>query len=194
MVIYRLAKTVLSAIFYPLFRIEVIGKNNIPKTGPVIICSNHISNLDPPVVGITSSRTIQFMAKEELFDHWFFGRLLSALQAFPIKRGKGDRQALRQGLKVLKDDKTLALFPEGTRSKTGELGKPLSGAGFFALRSDAAVVPCAIIGSYKAGKKLKVIYGKPMDAERLRNSKASAKEMAEAIMLEIKSLKEDYSK
>lgn len=192
--LYKIAKVVVSAIFYPLFRIKVIGKENIPKTGPVIICSNHISNFDPPVVGITSTRDISFMAKEELFSNIFLNKLLTNLNAFPIKRGVADRSALRKTLSVLKEGRTLGLFPEGTRSKTGELGKPLSGIGFFALRSEATVVPCAIIGSYKGFGRLIVAYGKPIDMDYYRKQKISAKEMSEVIMEEIKNIKKKYEK
>ncbi|SFA73503.1 1-acyl-sn-glycerol-3-phosphate acyltransferase [Lentibacillus halodurans] len=190
--LYKIAKTVVSFIVYPLYRIRVIGKKNVPKTGPVIICSNHISNLDPPVVGITSPRDIYFMAKGELFEKPFLGKLLTGIHAFPVKRGMGDRNALRKGLKILENGNTLGLFPEGSRSKTGELGEPLAGAGFFALRSNAAIVPCAIIGPYKPGKKLTVIYGEPMNMEAYRAAKKSAKETAEAIMTEIKILMDHY--
>ncbi|TMN20694.1 lysophospholipid acyltransferase family protein [Lentibacillus cibarius] len=193
MSLYTAAKTILSAIFYPLYRIRVIGKENVPKHGPVIICSNHISNFDPPVVGITSPRDIYFMAKGELFEHVFLRKLLRAIHAFPVKRGMKDRNALRQGLQILEDGKTLGLFPEGTRSKTGTLGKPMAGAGFFALRSNAAIVPCAIIGPYKPGKKLTVIYGEPMDMEAHRSAKTNAKDAADAIMAEIGKLIENYN-
>ncbi|WP_067725421.1 lysophospholipid acyltransferase family protein [Oceanobacillus damuensis] len=192
MSLYKFARSVVALILFPLYRISIIGKENIPKDGPVIICSNHISNFDPPVVGITSPRDIHFMAKGELFEKPILGRLLSGIQAFPVKRGLSDRNALRKGLEILKDGKTLGLFPEGTRSKTGELGKPLAGVGFFALRSEAAIIPCAIIGPYKAFKKVKVVYGKPMNMEEHRASKSSPQETAEAIMQEIKYLQEKH--
>ncbi|MEC5422447.1 lysophospholipid acyltransferase family protein [Virgibacillus sp. C22-A2] len=192
MSLYKIAKNLVAIIFYPLYRIRVYGKENIPKQGPVIICSNHISNLDPPVVGITSPRDIHFMAKGELFEKRFMGKLLVGIQAFPVKRGMRDRNALRKGLEILEKNETLGLFPEGTRSKTGELGDPLAGAGFFALRSNALIVPCAIIGPYKPFRRLHVVYGKPMNIEHYRNSKASAKEAADAIMLEIKTLIENH--
>ncbi|HLS08297.1 lysophospholipid acyltransferase family protein [Lentibacillus sp.] len=192
MSLYKVAKVVVSVLFFPLFRIRVIGKENVPKSGPVIICSNHISNLDPPVVGITSPRDIYFMAKGELFEKMFLRKLLSGIHAFPVKRGMSDRNALRKGLAILKNGNTLGLFPEGTRSKTGQLGKPLAGAGFFALRSNAAIIPCAIIGPYKPGKKLTVIYGEAMNMEAYRDTKASAKDAAEAIMIEIENLIENY--
>ncbi|MFD1336349.1 lysophospholipid acyltransferase family protein [Oceanobacillus iheyensis] len=186
--LYKFARFVIAIIFYPLYRIKVIGKENIPESGPVIICSNHISNFDPPVVGITSNRDISFMAKGELFEKPLLGRLLIGIKAFPVRRGLADRNALRNGLKILEEGHTLGLFPEGTRSKTGELGKPLSGVGFFALRSEAVVVPCVIIGEYKPFSKTTVAYGKPMNVNTYRENKASAKDMSEAIMEEIRNL------
>ena len=90
------------------------------------------------------------------------------MNAYPVKRGMSDREAFRNTLKILKSGKVVGMFPEGTRSKTGELGKGLAGAGFFALKGgDAVVVPCAIIGPYKAFRRLKVVYGKPLDLTTL---------------------------
>lgn len=192
--LYKFAKNVVAIIFFPLYRIKIIGKDNVPKKGAVIICSNHISNLDPPVVGITSPRDIHFMAKGELFENRFLRKLLLGIQAFPVKRGLSDRNALRKGLEILKNGETLGLFPEGTRSKDGEIGKALAGAGFFALRSEAEIVPCLIIGPYKPFKRLTVIYGKPMNIKHYRENRTSAKDTAEAIMNEIRILKEKHQK
>jgi len=191
---YTFAKSVVYGILKPIYRMEVIGKENFPKEGGVLLCSNHIHNFDPPIVGIVAPRTIHFMAKEELFAVPVLGKLLPHLNAFPVKRGMSDREALRKGLKVLKEGNVLGLFPEGTRSKTGELGKGLAGAGFFALRTDAEVVPCAIIGPYKAFSRLKVVYGKPIDMKRLREKKASPEETTEVIMNEIRILIEAHKK
>lgn len=186
--IYPLGKALVSAIFYPLYRIKVIGKENFPKEGGVLLCSNHIDNLDPPVVGITAPRPVRFMAKEELFQMPILKGLLPRLHAFPVKRGMSDRQAMRTALKILKGGEVVGLFPEGTRSKTGELQKGLAGAGFFALRGDAVVMPCAIIGSYKPFRRLKVIYGQPIDMTPYRERKASPEEVTEVIMEEIRKL------
>ncbi|MFG6118474.1 MULTISPECIES: lysophospholipid acyltransferase family protein [Thalassobacillus] len=186
--LYKVGKLLFTVLLYPLYRIKVVGKKNIPKEGPVIICSNHISNLDPPVVGITSGRNIHFMAKEELFKNKFFGKILRKVHAFPVKRGMKDRNALRGGLKILEQNETLGLFPEGTRSKNGEIGQGLAGAGFFALRSEAWIVPCAIIGPYKPFKRLWVVYGKPIDMSSYRENKASARETTDMIMKEIEKL------
>lgn len=190
---YRFARKVVWYLLKPFYRMEVIGQENIPDSGPVIICSNHISNFDPPIVGCSATREIHFLAKEELFEKKWLGKLLTSLNAFPIKRGMKDRQALRHALNLLKEGKVLGLFPEGTRSKTGELGEGLSGIGFFALRSDAIVVPCVIIGPYKIGHKLKIVFGSPVEMTPLREEKASAKEATDKIMGEIKVLLKNNS-
>lgn len=193
MFFYHFAKNVVWSILKILFRVEVKGKENIPDEGPVIICSNHISNFDPPLVAGSSSRPIHFLAKEELFKKKWLNLILRKVQAFPIKRGMKDRQALRTALKILSENHVLGLFPEGTRSKTGEIGEGLSGVGFFALRSEAQVVPCAIIGPYRIGKTLKIVYGQPIDMGNLRAEKASAKDATVEIMQSIKELKKKHA-
>ncbi|MCM3599761.1 1-acyl-sn-glycerol-3-phosphate acyltransferase [Robertmurraya korlensis] len=188
MTIYTFARSVVNMIYKPLYRIETIGQENIPKIGSVLLCSNHISNLDPIVVGTTTPRPVHFMAKEELFRVPVVGKLFPHLNAFPVKRGMSDREALRKGLAVLKEGEVLGLFPEGTRSKTGELGEGLAGAGFFATRSEALIVPCAVVGPYKAFNRLKVVYGKPVDFTEYRKNKISADEATKIIMEEIRKL------
>jgi 1-acyl-sn-glycerol-3-phosphate acyltransferase len=186
--LYPLGRTLFKGVLFPLYQYKIIGLENFPAEGGVLLCANHISNLDPPLVGVTSPRPIHYMAKDELFKAPVLGKLLPSVNAFPVKRGLSDREALRKGLSVLKEGGVLGLFPEGTRSKTGELGKGLAGAGFFALRSQAQVVPCAIIGPYKPFKRLKVVYGKPIDMTELRKNKASAEETTDFIMNEIQKL------
>ncbi|MBM7584367.1 1-acyl-sn-glycerol-3-phosphate acyltransferase [Bacillus pakistanensis] len=188
MTFYTFARGVVNIVLSPLYRIDVSGLEHFPKDGGVLLCTNHIDNLDPPVVGITAPRPVSFMAKAELFNVPILGNIVKNVRAFPVKRGLSDREALRNGLKLLKEGNVLGLFPEGTRSKTGELNKGLSGAGFFALRSNAYVVPCAIIGPYKPFKKLKVVYGKPIPMDELRLNKVSAEEATAVIMSHIQSL------
>lgn len=185
MSLYPFARSVVAGILKPTFRIKVEGLEHFPKEGGVLLCTNHISNLDPPVVGVTAPRKVLFMAKAELFQVPVLKQLLNNFGTFPVKRGGGDREALRAGLKVLKEGNVLGLFPEGTRSKDGKLGKGMPGAGFFALRSTAAVVPCAIIGPYKSFSTLRVVYGKPINMEEYREKKISTEEMTSIIMEEI---------
>jgi 1-acyl-sn-glycerol-3-phosphate acyltransferase len=192
MSMYSFARALVGGAIRPYYRIKTIGLENFPKNGGVLLCANHIDNLDPPVVGVTANRPVHFMAKEELFSVPLLGKIVPHLNAFPVKRGMSDREALRKGLGILKEGKVLGLFPEGTRSKDGELQKGLAGAGFFALRTDALVVPCAIIGPYKAFHPLKVVYGKPIPMEELRSTKASAEETTEVIMNAIKQLIDEH--
>ncbi len=163
----------------------------MPDTGGVLLCTNHIHNYDPPLVGVASPREVHFMAKAELFSVPVLKHILPKINAFPVKRGMSDKTALKTGMNLLKEGKVVGLFPEGTRSKTGEIGEGLAGAGFFALKSEAHIVPCAIVGQYKKGKSLKIIFGKPIDFTHLREQKASAKEATELIMKHIAQLKND---
>jgi 1-acyl-sn-glycerol-3-phosphate acyltransferase len=189
---YQFARGVVASVFFPLYRIEVKGKEHFPKEGAVLLCSNHIDNLDPPTVGISAPRQVHFMAKEELFRVPVLGGIVRKVGSFPVKRGMSDREALRNGLNVLKDGGVLGLFPEGTRSKDGQLGKGLAGAGFFALRSNALVVPCAVIGTYKPFNKVKVFFGEPINLDPLRERKATAEEATELIMSKIAELLEKH--
>ncbi|MEJ9212477.1 lysophospholipid acyltransferase family protein [Bacillus smithii] len=188
MTFYAFAKRLVSPILKKVYRVEVKGLEHFPEQGGVLLCSNHIDNMDPPILGVTCPRPISFMAKAELFNVPILSGVIKKLNAFPVKRRGNDREALRTGLKVLKEGKVLGLFPEGTRSKTGKLGKGLAGAGYFALRTNAQVIPCAIIGSYRIFQKVKVIYGKPIDMSELREKKASPEEATNLIMTHIQQL------
>lgn len=192
MTFYDFAKSVVYGVFKPWYRIEAIGVEDFPKEGGVLLCANHIHNFDPLVVGIMAPRPVHYMAKEEIFSVPILGNIVRKCNAFPVKRGFSDREALRTGLKLLKDGHVFGLFPEGTRSKTGEIGKGLSGAGFFALRTTALVVPCAIIGPYKSFRKLKVVYGQPIDMDEMRKEKASAEQVTELIMSKIDKLRKEH--
>ncbi|WP_110927597.1 lysophospholipid acyltransferase family protein [Bacillus massiliglaciei] len=187
---YTFGKNVVKGVLSPFYRVKTKGRENFPSEGGILICANHIDNRDPLIVGITSPRDIHFMAKEELFKLPLLKGILPKVNAFPVKRGMSDREALRTGIKLLKEGKVLGLFPEGTRSKNGKLGKGLAGAGFFALRTDAKVIPCAIIGPYKLFGRLDVIYGEPIDFSlySTEDKKLSAEEATEIIMKEIAGL------
>lgn len=189
---YQFAKSVVFTVLKPIYRMDVIGIENFPKDGGILLCSNHIDNLDPPIVGICAPRPVNFMAKEELFRVPILKGILPKVHAFPVKRGLSDRQALKIALNTLKEGQVVGLFPEGTRNKTGKLGKGFSGAGFFALRGNANVMPCAIIGPYKPFRKLKVVFGEPIDIEPYRERKAKAEEVTEVIMSHIQVLLDEH--
>jgi len=154
-------------IFKIWLRFEVYGRENIPEEGPVVIAANHLSLLDPPVLGAASTRQVYFMAKSELFKPAWFGALIRKLGAFPVRRGEMDRDAIKFGLSLLKDNKVLVVFPEGTRSKNGELGRAGGGAFMIAVKRKAKIVPACIYGTdlkrHPGWPKVRVIFGKPVE-------------------------------
>ncbi|MEC0243351.1 lysophospholipid acyltransferase family protein [Paenibacillus dokdonensis] len=159
--IYIFCRGLLRVIFAFMYRLEAVGKENIPDEGGVLLCSNHISILDPMTVGIKFRRKVKFMAKAELFKVPVLGWLITQLGAFPVKRGGVSKESFKTSLKILRGGEIMGIFPEGTRNS--DSGAAKKGAASFALRSGAAVVPAAIIGDYKFLRKMKVIYGKPLD-------------------------------
>lgn len=174
MVLYRLLRALFRGFFRVFYRWQVSGTENIPAQGGIIVCANHISNLDPPVVGSGMERQVAFMAKDSLFKIPVIGSIIRGVGAFPVKRGAGDRGAIRASLELLEEGKALCLFPEGTRSQSGEVGKGQGGAAMLALRSNAQVVPAAIIGPYRLFRPLKIVFGPPIDLSEFRGQKTNS--------------------
>ncbi len=154
-----------------VYRFEVIGKENIPKKGAVIICGNHRTYLDPPLIEITVGRYARFLAKEELTKNKFLALLSIVFDAILVKRDSKDVKALKESLQTLKDGDCLALFPEGTRNGIAKGEKVKDGAAFFALRSGAPVIPCGIKGGEKGNRKVTITYGKPLDFSEYKGNK-----------------------
>ena len=154
-----------------VYRFEVIGKENIPKEGPVIICGNHRSFLDPPLIEITTGRYTRFLAKEELTKNKFLALLGYVFDAILVKRDSKEVKALKESLQTLKNGECLALFPEGTRNGLAKGEKVKDGAAFLAVRSGAPVVPCGIKGGEKGNRKITITYGKPLDYSEYKGSK-----------------------
>lgn len=189
---YHFARGVCNVVYSLLFRIRVIGKENIPEHGGVLLCSNHISNFDPPLVGIRLKRKVHFMAKAELFQIPVLGLIISKIGAFPVKRGGVSKETIKGTLNLLRDGNVLGIFPEGSRKNPG-VGK--KGAAMFALKSGAAVVPTAIIGDYKVFGRMTVIYGKPLDLTPLSEAgSADLEQVTEYIMQEIQTLIREHRK
>ncbi|MDR9853797.1 lysophospholipid acyltransferase family protein [Paenibacillus sp. VCA1] len=158
---YEFCRGVLNVMFTLVYRLEAVGEENIPKEGGVLLCSNHLTVLDPITVGIKVKRRIKFMAKAELFKVPVLGPVITKLGAFPVKRGGVSKESIKNSLTILRNGEVMGIFPEGTRNS--DSGAAKKGAATFALRSGAAVVPVAIIGNYKFLRKMKVIYGAPLD-------------------------------
>jgi len=193
---YHFVQFMFSIIFKIIFRLEIIGRENIPLQGPVLIASNHVSLLDPPLVGTSSSRPVNFMAKEELFT-FPLGPIYKSLGAFPVKRGASDRQAIKTALGLLKSSQVLGIFPEGTRSRDGKLGPAEPGALTFAYKTGAAVVPTAVIGSNLAARqsfwpKIRVVFGAPLYFPEQHLDKEQIEEKGKELMKNIGNLLEKY--
>lgn len=189
----------LCRIFYIIvYRITVIGEENIPKEkGGYIIASNHVSNNDPPVVGITFKGKYTFMAKEELFHkNPIFTWLITKLGAFPVKRGAKDgAQAIQKALESLKNGRIFVIFPEGTRSKDGELGRAKSGVTLVAAQAKVPVVPVFIkYGRKKFRREIQISIGERIPAECFDvdiEDRKMLKQVSATIMDEIAKLKEN---
>ncbi len=158
------------------FDLKVEGLDNVPRKGGVLLVANHQSFLDPPLIGAQLHRRVSFFAKSELFDVPFFGWLIRHLHAFPVQKGKGDRAAVQQAIDRLKAGRALNIYPEGSRTQTGEIGTIQSGAALLVKRAGVPVVPIAIDGSFEAwpkGQKLfrrhpvRVKVGPPLDINGL---------------------------
>lgn len=176
---YNFVKTIVKIYMKIRYKITVNGLENVPASGPVIITATHISDLDPPLVAVTSKRPLAFFAKEELFKIPVLGFIISKLNAFPVSRGKSDRAALKKSVEVLEQGNMLLIFPEGTRSKTGELGEFQEGASFIAMKANAQIVPTAITGKYDRKNGVTITYGKPMDIKTLNDEGVKRKEITE---------------
>ncbi len=195
--LYVIGRILLIPIFKLLFFYQVKGKHNVPKNGAFIICSNHLSNFDPVLLGVTQKRQIFYMAKEELFRNKFFAGLIRMLGAFPVTRGAGDGKAINEAENIVKDGKLLGIFIEGTRSKTGEFLRPKSGAAIVAQQMNVPVIPVCITPKNKKVKvfqKVTISWGKPLAPQELGLEKGSGEEYRNAsrrIMSEIKQLREN---
>lgn len=171
-------------IFYGL-RVE--GLENFPGEGPVLMASNHRSNMDPVAIGCALNREIHFMAKEELFEISVLKWIIIQWKAFPVKRGGADRHAIKLALDILANNGVVGLFPEGTRSKTGELGPAHPGIGLLAAKGNCPVVPIALLGTDRLFGPIKVKIGKPLQFFT-EEEKLKAEEISKRIMNEIAKL------
>ncbi len=192
---YQAVRLVYLIVLKLLYRIKIHGRENIPGRIPFIICSNHLSWLDPVIVGLVfpGSYKIHFMAKKELFSNFISSYLLGKVGAFPLNREDADYAAIKKSYQLLHDGQVLGLFPEGSRSKSGKLQKPYNGAALIAVRSGVPIVPVAIAGPYRLFKTLHVFIGPPfvlppLQYDRKEDKKTRLEEMSLHIMDQIRNL------
>lgn len=179
-------------IFHIPFRIRTVGRENLITDRGFVLCPNHLSALDPVFVVLSRfwGKPMWVMAKEELFRNPFFAWFFRNVGVFPVERGKGDKGLLNDAIASVQSGRGMLIFPEGTRSKTGELQKLKSGAFVVAEAAHADIIPCRII--YKGGKMhlfgtVTVVYGKPISIESLglgEEHAASKLREAKALLVE----------
>jgi 1-acyl-sn-glycerol-3-phosphate acyltransferase len=177
----------LSFVYFPC---RIYGRDNVPSKGAFLLASNHVSNLDPMILGIMTGRRLNYMAKDALFKGKFLGYVLPRLGAFPIKRGSADTGALKECLRRIKKGGIILLFPEGTRHGSPEEKKALAGVGFLAQKAAVPVIPVFIDGSQRAmppGAKffrrsqVRVFYGKPIHFDGKKDYEDVAGQVMKAI-------------
>jgi glycerol-3-phosphate dehydrogenase (NAD(P)+) len=176
-IVYWLLRAVLQPFFHLYFRLSRIGREHVPQSGPVIFAANHRSFLDPFVIATIARRPMYYVAKRELFRHRVVAWWLSSLGAFPVNRGTGDADMIATARAILERGDSVLMFPEGTRTRPGSLGRPKRGVGRLALETGAPVVPVAVIGTEAVRKgwwirprKVRIRIGRPLTFPRVEQA------------------------
>lgn len=175
---YRFVRGVAKVIFTPLFRVKIIGLENVPQNGGVIMCANHTSLTDPIFLAINIKRQIHFMGKAELFGNCFTKWFFNKLGSFAVKRGQGDTGAIRTGEDVINSGGMMGIFPEGTRYLEGAPRKAKAGVAMIAASTKADILPVSIFreGKIHLFSKTTIRFGEVIPFEELKlNSEEGAK-------------------
>lgn len=193
-------------LFFKIYlKFKVVGRRNIPPKGAFIFASNHVSYLDPILLGTSLHRGLYYMARENLFKKRCFGWVMRNLHSFPVRRNEGDFGAVKKAISILKDGKPLVMFPEGTRSKDRNLRPAMPGIGLIALKTKAPVIPVYIEGSFDALPRrvstlkrhpVRVYIGEPInfyEGNFDRIDKETYQKISDIVMEKIAALKERYA-
>jgi 1-acyl-sn-glycerol-3-phosphate acyltransferase len=204
--LYLLTRTVLAPVARLVYRPVIEGRENIPRSGPLLLASNHLSFIDSFVIPLVTPRRVVFLAKSDYFTgdgirgmwmRWLF----TAMSAVPVQRGTlgAAQEGLDAALEVLKDGLAFGIYPEGTRSRDGRLYRGRTGVAWLALTAGCPVVPVALSGTQDIQpvgarvpriRKVTVRFGKPLDFSHLRGEKAgpARREATDAVMAAIREL------
>jgi 1-acyl-sn-glycerol-3-phosphate acyltransferase len=163
---YAFCRFVVWALASLLFGFKTIGREHVPPAGPLIVACNHVSNLDPPCLGVGMPRPVSYMAKIELFAIPVLGPVITWLGAFPVDRSRGDVASIKTAIGVLERGTCLGIFPEGGRNTDGSRQAQL-GVALLAARSGATVLPAYVSGTSqsKFRSRVTVVFGEPLRFE-----------------------------
>ena len=190
--LYRIIRGIVFIYAYIVYKIKIIGLENVPKNGGAVICANHQSFNDVILLAVATKRQLHFMGKEELFKIKPIAYLFKKLGAFPVKRRKGDVTAVEQAKDVVKSGKLFMIFPEGTRTN-GEMIRAKSGAALVASSCESDIIPVAIKYSNKKHFfcNATLSFGKPFSVPKVdmeNGGRKTIREVSDKIMSNIKEL------
>ena len=199
--IYRWGHRLTSLFCKVVGHLEAQGVNHIPREGGVLFLSNHVSFLDPVIVGSAANREVHYMARSNAFDIPGLGKLIAVYNAYPVNRGAPDLGALRRTISLLKEGNAVLIFPEGTRSVDGTLGKARDGACFIAHRAGVPTIPVFHSGAERVlprnskrlrRAKLTVTFGEPLEliTEEFETRREMYQHMGNQIMEAIADLRD----
>ncbi len=203
MIVYQLVRALIGLVSRTYWRLTIEGRENVPATGAFVVAPVHRSFIDFALVSGITRRRMRYMGKDSLWKVSLFGRLISALGAFPVRRGAADREALRRSIEVVERGEPLVLFPEGTRRFGPTIEHLFDGAAYVATRAGVPVVPVGIGGSERAmqkGKrlprpvKIHIVVGKPLHPPMNPGGRASRRavhELTEQLHVELQRLFEE---
>ena len=201
--VLNIVKFMLRIFFKIFFRVKVYGIEKIPKNTNLVLCSNHISYVDPVIISAWYPQVIFFMAKVEVFKGWLLKSFFRYFNTFPVNRKKFDRQTIRYSLQVLKDREVVGIFPEGTRSTDGVIRDAQKGVGLIAFMGQSNVLPVAISGTNKIIQKphkriffpeIRLIFGDVIDTQKIINQYGHREAPGKIIEYTMDSIKLLYEK